>query len=119
LIAEILGPYLGMRLKDLIERDRITAWLWGHEHKGIAYAPYSHVEFGRCLGHGGVPVYRVPAPSTGKGRPAVEWVEQRYRSERHQDWALFGFAVLEFAGPRVRVRYLDECGKQPWGEEIV
>jgi Calcineurin-like phosphoesterase len=104
-----VGSYLGMKLKTLLESDRVDAWLWGHEHKAIAYEPFDRVNHGSCLGHGGVPVYRVKAPKPGS---PVRWYESGFRTDRFQDWALFGFAVLDLDGPHVRVRYIDEYGRK-------
>ena len=30
--------------------------IWGHEHRCVLYRPYANVHYGRCIGHGSVPV---------------------------------------------------------------
>ena len=31
--------------------------IWGHEHRCVLYRPYANVHYGRCIGHGSLPVY--------------------------------------------------------------
>ena len=81
------------------------------------YAPNPEVKYGRCLGDGGVPVYQwhqegdpVKAPGTYEHRHVVSYgLEQ---------WARMGFAVLDFIGDHIDVRYIDELGKQHAQETI-
>jgi hypothetical protein len=42
--------------------DRIPAWFWGHEHNLCIYKPYAGLQFGRCIGHGAIPVFGTDAP---------------------------------------------------------
>lgn len=35
----------------------IPAWFWGHEHNLCIYEPYVGLNFGRCLGHGAIPLF--------------------------------------------------------------
>lgn len=107
---ESVGPYMQSRLQPLLDAGRIRAWLWGHEHKCIAYEPFGGVEYGRCIGHGGVPVYPVRDPEDRD--PRVAWVEQDWFDGWIERWALMGFAVLDFDGPAVQVRYIDETGDE-------
>jgi hypothetical protein len=34
----------------------IAAWFWGHEHTLSIYQPYAGLHYGRCIGHGAIPV---------------------------------------------------------------
>ena len=108
---------LGTKLHGVLDADRIRAWFWGHEHRCMLYRPYEHVEAARCIGHGGVPVYMwraqdEPCPSPGT-------YEYRGRIVKGlQFWALFGFAVLDFDGPRLHVRYIDETGYEHHSEDL-
>jgi hypothetical protein len=45
---------------------------------------------------------------SGVDEPRIEWVEQRAIDGLIERWALFGFAVADFDGPHVEVRYIDE-----------
>jgi Calcineurin-like phosphoesterase len=99
------GPKLEAALHDALATDRIDAWLWGHEHRCVVYEPQQHVRFASCIGHGGVPVYAEHGPRAG-----VRWYLEKSFKVGLEDWALFGFAVLDFDGPAVKVSYRDEFG---------
>ena len=49
-----------VQLAKLIGKDRPVIWLWGHEHKlsfySKAQADKGIAAYGRCIGHGGMPV---------------------------------------------------------------
>jgi hypothetical protein len=110
------GPYLRDTLKPLLDAGRIRAWFWGHEHKCVVHRPYEGVEYGRCVGHGGVPVYAIGAPKNVQ--PEVDWFEQRSIDGCVERWAVFGFAVLDFDGPNVTVSYIDEFGQLAFKESF-
>jgi hypothetical protein len=50
--ADLMAPF-----KHYIEKEKISAWFWGHEHLVALYKPYLGLEKGRCLGHGAVPIF--------------------------------------------------------------
>jgi hypothetical protein len=106
---EDLGPTLEEKLAPLLDGGRVTAWLWGHEHRCMGFEGAKQVKTSRCIGHGGVPVLmehkpHEPIPSPG------EW-EERDFSEYHGDhWGRMGFAILDLAGPKIKVRYRNELG---------
>ena len=108
------GPSLRNKLAPLLDDGRIRAWLWGHEHKCVIHEPYAGVEYARCIGHGGVPVYAVG--DSGVDEPRIEWVEQRAIDGLIERWALFGFAIADFDGPHVEVRYIDENNELAYEE---
>lgn len=57
------GPKLQVALADLLTRQRIHAWFWGHEHRLVLYDPHPQWGFkGRCIGHGGFPSFRDDLP---------------------------------------------------------
>jgi hypothetical protein len=47
------------RFKDA---GRVAAWFWGHEHNLCIYQPYAGLQFGRCIGHGAIPVFDSDRP---------------------------------------------------------
>jgi hypothetical protein len=114
---EDLGPVLGDKLSTVLGADRVTAWLWGHEHRCMGFAADQHVQFPRCIGHGGVPVLMnhaagdpVPAPGT--------WEERGFLEDRGDHWMRFGFAILDFSADEINVRYRDDQGTQTRTEVI-
>jgi hypothetical protein len=112
---ETPGPYLRHKLEPLLAAERIRAWFWGHEHKCVVYEPHDGVEYGRCIGHGGVPVYTFGGP---KQEPAITWAERRELEGTLEPWAVFGFAVADFEGPRIHLSYIDEYGEQIYEETL-
>src|SRR5215510_47693 len=90
---------------------KIKSWFWGHEHRFMLFSESQNVEFGRLVGHGGVPVYMTHKEGDAYPQPGL------YEARRFlpkllglEHWAYFGFAVLDFTGDRIDVRYFDEEG---------
>lgn len=103
------GQIIPERLSDVLATSRVKAWFWGHEHRCMLYEPFNRVEFGRCIGHGGVPVYM----SHKENDPYPPPGNYEYRSfidKGLEKWALFGYAVADVDGPSVAVTYIDENG---------
>jgi hypothetical protein len=80
----------------------------------VVHEPYAGVEYARCIGHGGVPVYAIG--DSGVDEPRIEWVEQRVIDGLIEHWALFGFAIADFDGPHVTIRYIDENNELAYEE---
>lgn len=114
---ELPSRKLFEQLRPALETERIGAWFWGHEHRCMQFDPIDHVDAGRCVGHGGVPVYM--AHGANDSYPAPGSYEYRaYLADGLERWALFGFAVLDFHGQKIDVRYIDENGYQHRSETI-
>ena len=45
------------KIRPVLDTGRVRSWFWGHEHRCVLYKPHEKVEYARCIGHGGVPVY--------------------------------------------------------------
>jgi hypothetical protein len=110
-------PGLREQLEPFLNRYGVKAWFWGHEHRCVLYESNAGVDFGRCIGHGGVPVYmwhandgKYPSPATYEYRESLK--------RGLEKWALFGFAVLDLDGPAIDVRYIDEYGTKHHTEQI-
>ena len=105
-----------LELWRLTARNAVTAWFWGHEHRFAIYEPRPELPYGRLVGHGGVPVWRQPED---EALPAgVRYVGTRGFRSGLEQFALFGFAVLDLDGPRMRARYIDEHGDVEYEEVI-
>lgn len=105
-----------VELHRLLARNTLAAWFWGHEHRFTIYEPRPYLKYGRLVGHGGVPVW---ARSASKPVPeGVAYVSTRGFRSGIERFALFGFAVLDFDGPQIRVRYIDEHGEPEWTEVL-
>ena len=99
-------------LEDVLRNNGIRAWLFGHEHRCILYSEKLKIKYPRLIGHGGVPVYM----SHREDDPFSPPVAYEYRKYIPggiggiEHWAPFGFAVLDFDGPKIEARYLYEDG---------
>ena len=108
---------LRTKIKPVLDTKRVHSWFWGHEHRCTLYGPRDNVQAARCVGHGGVPVYMKNTESD----PLPAGVTYEYRARfKHglEHWAYFGFAVLDFDGPAIEVRYIDELGREHHRERI-
>ncbi len=97
------------QLAKIIHRPIL--WFWGHEHKLTVYDKFSvnqGVEtYGRCIGHGGMPVERGKAPDIHDCR-WLAYDNRRYPSdEENINVGFNGFANLSFDGPALHVAYYD------------
>ena len=104
------GPKLVKKLKPVLDSGRVTSWFWGHEHRCLLYKPHLGVPFGRCIGHAGVPVYMWHKEGDPVPEPGAWEYRERFNTNPFEPWAKFGFAVLDFDGPRIKVRYINEDG---------
>jgi hypothetical protein len=112
-----IGRALPDDLAPVLDRGRVTAWWWGHEHRAITYQAAAGVRFPRCLGNGGVPILPDPSPPAGSS-PAIIWHSTRTVSEDGRDWTRFGFAVLDLSPDQIDVAYIDDDGHVPHTETI-
>lgn len=109
-------PALREKLAPALDSGRVSAWIWGHEHRCMTFEPQRNVDYLCCLGHAGMPV-TAHAPSDPIPAPGRwEWREQ-YESDGHR-WLVFGFAVLDFDGPAIEVSYLDQHGAVKNAERV-
>jgi hypothetical protein len=114
---EDIGPTLPTELAPVLDNQRVTAWLWGHEHRCMGFGQAGGVKFPRCIGHGGVPVPMTHLPGEAIEPPGL-WQETDFSEYRGEHWGRMGFAVLDFTGERIDVRYRDEKGSTPREESI-
>jgi hypothetical protein len=114
------GPNLQVALDNLLNKQRIHAWFWGHEHRLILYEPHSHWGFkGRCVGNGGFPGFRdqlTPTPSD-----VYQWISMKpaphapaaklldgpnfWISDDPMRYSPHGFLTLDFEGDKVFETY--------------
>jgi hypothetical protein len=102
-------PALVSSLNPLVDRGRVMAWFWGHEHRCMAFT-HPHLGFPRCIGHGGQMQAAHPA-ETQPPDPGL-WEETASCDDGGKRWNRFGFAVLDIDGPQIEMRYVLN-GAQP------
>jgi hypothetical protein len=89
-------------------------WFWGHEHRMAIYDEFGVRDgiraFGRCIGHGGMPVDLPPARPK-HSQCVVEFTDERhYPNDENLKIGFNGFAQLSMQGNRMTVRYVDVRG---------
>jgi hypothetical protein len=105
------------KVAPILERHPIDAWFWGHEHRCVLYRGYANVTYGRCTGHGGVPVYQWHKENDDYPVPA-EYEYRAYYKKGLERWAVFGFAVIDLDGESASVKYIDEDGREHHSEPL-
>ena len=89
---------------------RPVLWFWGHEHRLAIYEKFAVKDgieaYGRCVGHGGMPVGRGAAPDIPDCR-WLAWDNRRYPSDEDVDVGYNGYANLSFNGPALHIAYYD------------
>jgi|SRR5215470_6487638 len=87
---------------------RSVLWFWGHEHRLAGYDLYGESDlkcYGRCVGHGGMPVSR-GAPTH---IPLPIFYDDRLAANRY---GVNGHVNLSFSGPTLTAVYVDLNGNQ-------
>jgi hypothetical protein len=96
-----------LQLAKTIHRPVI--WFWGHEHKLAIYGRYNVPEgieaYGRCIGHGGMPVERGKSPDLNC--PWLAWDNRRYDNGEEIDVGFNGHVNLSLDGPELHAEYVD------------
>ena len=94
---------------------RPVIWFWGHEHRLAGYDLNGTCDlksFGRCIGHGGMPVDR--------GDPAHEPAPVFYDNRvSNNTYGVNGFVNLTFTGSNLSAEYDDLDGTKVLREEWV
>ena len=104
-----VGKVLREKLAPVLDTGRIHTWFWGHEHRFVIYEPFGNVQNARLVGNGGVPVYMMHKESDPYVKPAV-FEDRSFIAHGIEHWAKFGFVILDFDGPSINVKYVDESG---------
>jgi hypothetical protein len=95
-------------------------WFWGHEHRMAIYKEFDRPgglrTFGRCIGHGGMPVDLPPAKAVHPEYD-VEYTDERlYPNDENLTIGFNGFARLSFEGALLTVQYVDLHGTVVFSE---
>jgi hypothetical protein len=103
-------PNPAQQLQNLI--DRPVLWFWGHEHRMTVYGLGSVKNgiraFGRCIGHGGMPVDINEPVTPGTNFPALVYDHRPYEPPGENiTVGLNGFAMLTFKANQLQVDYYD------------
>jgi len=91
--------------------DRPVLWFWGHEHRLAIYEKFQTgkgiTAFGRCLGHGGMPI-ALPPDRVVHPECCAEFLDDRlYPNDENLKVGFNGFARLTFRRETLAVEYVD------------
>jgi len=96
------------QLAEFIERP--VLWLWGHEHRFAVYGKASTAggieSYGRCLGHGGMPV-DIRFPVRRPEFPLVVYDDRLHATLRGLEVGFNGFSTLTFRGNTLVIEHRD------------
>ena len=109
------GEKILAKLRQPLGEKLVHTWFWGHEHRCTFYEQRENIKFPRCIGHGGIPFYKV------KGATYPEGVSYEYRDgfdDYLETWNYFGFVVLDFDDDAITARYINERGEEHRRETI-
>jgi len=98
--------------------SRPVLWLWGHEHRLAIYheagMPGGIRAFGRCIGHGGMPV---DLPSAKRHDYTVEFADARvYPNDENLHIGFNGFVQMTLHGNALHLAYVDLNGARVFDE---
>jgi hypothetical protein len=113
-----LYPKPAMQLAEFFSRP--VLWFWGHEHRMAIYPEYGLrggiKAFGRCIGHGGMPV-ELPPAQPKHPECAVEFVDTRqYPNDENLTIGYNGHAQMSLQRDQMTVDYLDLHGTVIYSE---
>ncbi|HEX3954867.1 MAG TPA: metallophosphoesterase [Stellaceae bacterium] len=108
--ARQLAPFL----------SRPVLWFWGHEHRLAVYEeaslPGGVTAYGRCIGHGGMPVELSP-PTPRHPEHRAEFLDDRpYPNDENLKIGFNGFADLTLRRDQLAVDYVDIHGTVVFSE---
>jgi len=107
-----------IQLAKFIGRNRPVIWIWGHEHRFAVYGCVQMKEgiktFGRCIGHGGMPIEIIHEKELNKLKKDRKLIlfDNRYKSKLQKtDIGLNGYSNLLFNNDNLIIEYFDENKK--------
>ncbi|MEO8666253.1 MAG: metallophosphoesterase [Ignavibacteria bacterium] len=101
------------QLAALIGEDRKVLWYWGHEHRMAVYGKYKRdkgiTAYGRCIGHGGMPVEFKDKLKTDKAEECnlVLYDERKNTEIKNIDIGFNGFVILNINEAELTAEYYD------------
>jgi hypothetical protein len=105
-------PKQAFQLAEFFSRS--VLWFWGHEHRLAIYPEFGLRggvrAFGRCIGHGGMPVDLPPGQPKHPDCP-VEFVDRReYPNDERLKIGFNGYAQMSLRGEQATIDYVDVHG---------
>jgi hypothetical protein len=101
----------GEQIRKLLgDAERPVIWFWGHDHRMVVYNPARNGEgplaYGRCIGHGGLPV-ETQLPDLGEAGK-IGFYDRRVRTQLKRHLLGYnGFVHLRMRGDVLVAEYRD------------
>jgi hypothetical protein len=114
-------PQQAKQLAEFFSRP--VLWFWGHEHRMAIYEEFGVRggvrAFGRCIGHGGMPV-DLPPSRPKHAQCVVEFTDRRhYPNDENLTIGFNGFAKMSLHENRATIQYVDVHGATIFSESWV
>jgi len=111
-------PQQAKQLAEFFSRP--VLWFWGHEHRLAIYEEFGVRggvrAFGRCIGHGGMPV-ELPPAKPKHAQCVIEFTDRRhYPNDENLTIGFNGFAKLSLHDNRTKIQYVDVHGATIFSE---
>ena len=106
-----INPALFSQLQTIL--DRVSVWIWGHEHNTAVFNPHAGLPAGRCIGSGAIPMLVVQDPYTTDPllQPVaglkVPTMDLTYKLGDNGTDFNHGFAMLALSGATATVTYYE------------
>ncbi|MCW3108251.1 MAG: metallophosphoesterase [Segetibacter sp.] len=107
-------PAAAKQLAKLIPADKKVLWFWGHEHRFAMYGEYSIPDgitaYGRCIGHGGMPIslFKENSGKQLKESNLVLFDNRFCKRIEDTDVGHNGYAILNIEDEKLNIDYYDE-----------
>ncbi|MDB5281979.1 MAG: metallophosphoesterase, partial [Bacteroidota bacterium] len=107
-------PAAANQLSKIIGTDRKVLWFWGHEHRFSIYGKQSRpggvTAYGRCIGHGGMPVEIIDkvCPKCATKSNLVAFDNRVASHIGNSEVGHNGYAILNIWNENVVIEYHDE-----------
>ena len=104
-----INPLLYSQLQAIL--DRVTVWIWGHEHNTVVFKPQPGLPLGRCIGSAAIPEMVIQDPYTtdttlqGVAGIPVPTMDLTYTLGNNGTEFNHGFAMLSLTGASATVTY--------------
>lgn len=109
---------IGKQLGKLVGSKRPVIWIWGHEHRMSVYSKYGIAPcltaYGRCIGHGGMPVELVkdiPSEKIIKKKPLVLFDNRLRETIDGIKVGFNGYLMLNIEINNLEIEYYDQVKK--------